>query len=51
VFVGQKLENINEKMVMYETIVRNLEKEGIQPSMVSVEFLHAPFYRMDEKDG
>ncbi|MDO9545744.1 MAG: FtsQ-type POTRA domain-containing protein [Pelolinea sp.] len=49
VFIGSKLENINDKMVMYETIVRELEKQGIQPSMVSVEFLHAPYYRLDEK--
>lgn len=47
VFIGQKLENINEKMVMYETIVRQLEEQGIGPSMVSVEFLHAPYYRTD----
>ena len=47
VFVGQKLEKINEKMVMYETIVRELEKQGVSPSMVSVEFLHAPYYRTD----
>lgn len=47
VFVGQKLENINDKMVMYETIVRNLEEQGIEPSLVSVEFLNAPYYRVD----
>ena len=47
VFVGQKLEGINDKMVMYETIVRELEKQGINPRLVSVEFLHAPYYRTD----
>ena len=47
VFVGQKLESINDKMVMYETIVRNLEEQGINPSVVSVEFLNAPYYRVD----
>ena len=47
VFVGQKLEGINDKMVMYETIVRELEKQGISPTLVSVEFLHAPYYRTD----
>lgn len=47
VFVGQKLERINDKMVMYETIVRELENQGISPTLVSVEFLHAPYYRMD----
>jgi len=48
VFVGSKLENINDKMLMYETIVRKLEEQGIQPSIVSVEFLHAPYYRLEE---
>ena len=48
VFIGSKLENINDKMLMYETIVRKLEEQGIHPSMVSVEFLHAPYYRLDE---
>ena len=47
VFIGQKLESINDKMVMYETIVRELEEQGINPSMVSVEFLNAPYYRVD----
>jgi hypothetical protein len=47
VFVGQKLEGINDKMVMYETIVRELEKLGISPTVVSVEFLHAPYYRTE----
>lgn len=46
VFIGSKLENINDKMLMYETIIRELDKQGIQPSLVSVEFLHAPYYRL-----
>jgi hypothetical protein len=48
VFVGSKLEDINDKMLMYETIVHKLEEQGIQPSIVSVEFLHAPYYRLEE---
>ena len=48
VFIGSKLESINDKMLMYETIVTKLEEEGVQPSMVSVEFLHAPYYRLEE---
>lgn len=47
VYLGRKLESINDKMLMYETIVRELEDQGISPSMVSVEFLHAPYYRLD----
>lgn len=48
VFVGQKLEKINERMVMYQMLIRNLEDQDIHPTMVSVEFLHAPYYRLDE---
>jgi len=45
VYVGQRLENINDKMVMYQMIVRELDEQGINPSLVSVEFLHAPYYQ------
>jgi len=48
VFVGSKLENINDKMLMYETIIRHLDEQGIKPKMVSVEFLHAPYFRLEE---
>jgi len=48
VFVGQKLEKINDKMVLYQMIVRELERQGINPILVSVEFLHAPYYRTGE---
>ena len=47
VFIGSKLQSINDKMLMYETIIRQLDKEGIRPAMVSVEFLHAPYYRLE----
>jgi cell division septal protein FtsQ len=47
VYLGQKLENINDKMVMYDTIVKGLEKQGVNPTLVSVEFLYAPYYRVD----
>jgi len=47
VYIGQKLEKINEKMMMYETIVKELDNQEIKPTMVSVEFLHAPYYRTD----
>ncbi len=34
VFVGQKLEDINDKMVMYETVVRELEKQGVDVEII-----------------
>jgi len=47
IFVGLDLEKINEKMLAYEKIVSELTSRGIRPSLVSVEYLHAPYYRMD----
>lgn len=47
IFVGLDLERINEKMLAYERIVSELTSQGIHPSLVSVEYLHAPYYRMD----
>ena len=47
IYVGFNLEHIGEKWLMYEKIVSELSKQGIQPTLISVEYLHAPYYRMD----
>jgi len=35
------------KLVMYDAAVTRLRGEGIQPAMISVEYLHAPYYRTE----
>jgi len=47
VFIGTSLEQFNEKMKVYQAIVNKLNEQGIQPAMISVEHMHAPFYRME----
>lgn len=47
IFVGFNLERINEKWLAYEKIVSELINQGIRPTLVSVEYLHAPYYRLD----
>ena len=47
VFVGTNLDNIEEKMTMYESIVNTLSAQNITPGMISVEYVHAPYYRME----
>jgi cell division protein FtsQ len=47
VFVGFDLDRINEKWSMYEKIVDDLIKQGVHPTLISLEYLHAPYYRMD----
>ncbi|NMC52960.1 MAG: FtsQ-type POTRA domain-containing protein [Chloroflexi bacterium] len=48
VFIGNNLENLDEKMAVYEAIVSQLQDQGVTPAMISVEFIHAPFYRLEQ---
>ncbi len=45
VFVGLTLSNIEYKLIAYNSLINKLGEEGITPSMVSIEHLHAPYYR------
>jgi hypothetical protein len=47
VFFGSDTQNIDQKLMVYQAIAERLESDGIQPVLVSVEFLHAPYYRME----
>lgn len=48
VFFGSQTDDIDQKLVVYQTVAAKLRAEGIKPVLVSVEFLHAPFYRMEQ---
>ena len=45
VFVGLTLNDITYKLKAYQALINKLGEEGITPSMVSIEHLHAPYYR------
>ncbi len=45
VYFGQDAKNISVKMNVYQAIVDSLILQGIQPSLISVEYLNAPFYK------
>lgn len=45
VFFGTNLEDIDPKIYVYRAVVQKLEGEGITPELISVAFLHAPYYR------
>jgi len=47
VFFGPQDQDMEMKLVVYQTLVTRLQSEGIQPAMISVEYLHAPYYRME----
>lgn len=45
VYVGLTLSDIEYKLIAYNSLINKLDEEGITPSMVSIEHLHAPYYR------
>ena len=47
VYVGNNLQNITAKMNMIEEIVKTLINAATAPTLISVEQINAPYYRMD----
>lgn len=41
------LNEMGMKLVVYDAIVAYLDAEEIQPELISVEYVHAPYYRME----
>jgi len=47
VYFGE-LNDIEMKLRVYEVIFQYLREEDIKPAMISVEYVHAPYYRPEE---
>jgi cell division protein FtsQ len=47
-YFGKTTGDMALKVSMYQAIVDNLNQKGINPSMVSVEYPNAPFYRLGQ---
>ena len=47
-YFGKTTGDMPMKVTMYQTIVDNLTQRGVVPSMVSVEYPNAPFYRLGQ---
>ena len=47
VFFGAEDQDIEMKLSVYQAMVDRLQSEGIQPALISVEYVHAPYYRME----
>lgn len=48
VYIGKDLNQFEEKYTLYQQVAGYLAKNGIQPKLVSVEHLNAPFYRLEQ---
>jgi hypothetical protein len=47
VYFGQDLSQVDLKLVEYEYIIQAILDRNLQPSLISLEFLHAPYYRLE----
>lgn len=47
VYFGNDISNIDLKLVEYETIITELQAQNLTPAMISLEFLYAPYYRLE----
>ena len=47
VYVGFNLDQLDQKMLIYKKIVETLTLNGIHPKMISIEYVNAPFYRLE----
>ena len=48
VYFGPTGTDMGQRLQVYQALVTRLNNEQIYPALISVEYLHAPFYRMDQ---
>ncbi len=48
VYFGTQTSDMAQRMVVYQGVVDYLIDHGLQPELVSVEYIHAPYYRMEQ---
>lgn len=47
VYFGSTLDDLDMKLAMYQAIVTQLTEKKIKPSLISIENLNAPYYRLE----
>jgi hypothetical protein len=47
VFFGKDTEEMDQKLKVYRVLAKRLKKENPRPELISVEYLHAPYYRLE----
>jgi len=47
VYLGTDVSQIDVKLAEYQKIVTALLERNLQPVLISVEYIHAPYYRLE----
>jgi hypothetical protein len=48
IFFGLEGDDIESKLVVYKSIVEKLEANGVTPTLINLEHIHAPYYRLEQ---
>jgi hypothetical protein len=48
VFFGKEPQDMDMKLKMYKVLAKRLKKQDPRPTLVSVEYLHAPYFRVEQ---
>ena len=48
VYFGKDIQEMETKLTEYQAIIDSLQAKGLTPALISLEFMHAPFYRMEQ---
>jgi cell division protein FtsQ len=48
VFFGMDASEIDSKLMIYNSIVKNLQQDGRTPVLINIEHVHAPYYRLEQ---
>lgn len=49
-YFGKNNKDITTKLAVYQALVENLAARGVQPTLISVEYPKAPYYRVSKSD-
>jgi cell division septal protein FtsQ len=47
IYFGLDMSNIEEKLTVYKAIKKQMKTNGVSPLLISVEHIHAPYYRLE----
>jgi len=48
VYFGKDIKDIEIKLAEYQAIVAEMKRKNLTPALISLEFMHAPFYRLEQ---
>jgi len=46
-YFGNDTQDMEAKLSIYKAIVKRLKKDDVQPAVISVEYIYAPYYRLE----